>query len=448
MIADKLRQLCGQFQHHVRRFAWGGSWAATLPAKNRWNLTLFFYDGLFAAASDKIILTYLTIYLLALGATSQQIGLLSSLSNFFAAFLLLPAALLVERTGKRQKITLNSAAGSRLAILLMALLPFIMGASRAMIWVILGLALLREAFNNIGYPGWMALTGDIVPLEGRGRYFGSRNFIMGVAGIITALSVGEAITRIGEPLGYQIAFILAVVFGLISMSFFARIQDPEKETETIDEVQTSLRIIIASLKGQTQFILFCLFTAIWNFSINIAGPFFNVFMVDTLNFTAAMIGVTTVANTIASLAVQRQAGSLADRWGDRKTSIVFLLVIPFLPLLWGIWVQEYWQAVLLHVLGGLFWGAYNLVSFNILLMQTPEKLRARFSALYQIVVTLSLAGGAALGSFLIPKIDFSGVALTSAGGRWIAGVFFLLFVGRERGRRKSKKSSEDGEQKQ
>jgi predicted MFS family arabinose efflux permease len=338
--------------------------------------------------------------------------------------------MLVERTGERQNLTLRSAAGSRLAILFMALLPFLMGSSHTMIWSILGLALLREVFNNIGYPGWMALTGDIIPLEGRGRYFGTRNFIMGVAGIITALFVGESITRIGEPLGYQIAFIFAVVFGVISMSFFARIQDPQKEHRTLHQTQSNLRAIFSSLKGQKQFILFCAFTAIWNFSLNIAGPFFNVYMVDTVNFTAAMIGVTTVANTIANLVVQRRIGALADRWGNRNVAIVFLMTIPLLPLLWGLWVRQYWQAILIQTFAGVFWGAYNLVSFNNLLSQTPEKQRARFSAFYQIVVTLSLAGGAALGSVLIPQIDFTGVTLASAGGRWLAGIFFIIWVGR------------------
>lgn len=430
MILHKFQRFWERINRAFRRFTWGGAWAATLPVKSRRNLTLFFYDGLFAAASDKIILTYLTIYLLTLGATRQQIGLLSSLSNLTAAFLLLPAAMLVERTGERQNLTLRSAAGSRLAILFMALLPFFMGSSHTMIWSILGLALLREVFNNIGYPGWMALTGDIIPLEGRGRYFGTRNFIMGVAGIITALFVGESITRIGEPLGYQIAFIFAVVFGVISMSFFARIQDPQKEHRTLHQTQSNLRAIFSSLKGQKQFILFCAFTAIWNFSLNIAGPFFNVYMVDTLNFTAAMIGVTTVANTIASLVVQRRTGALADRWGNRNVAIVFLMTIPLLPLLWGLWVRQYWQAILIQTFAGVFWGAYNLVSFNNLLSQTPEKQRARFSAFYQIVVTLSLAGGAALGSVLIPQIDFTGVTLASAGGRWLAGIFFIIWVGR------------------
>ena len=149
----KIRFQWGRFKRHFTRFTWGGAWAAVLPEKQRRNLTLFFYDGLFAAASDKIVLTYLSIYMLSLGASQQQVGLLSSLSNLAAALLLLPAAMMVEHTGKRKQITLASSGGSRLVLLLLALLPLLLGQSKALIWVFFGLALLRETFNNISYPG-------------------------------------------------------------------------------------------------------------------------------------------------------------------------------------------------------------------------------------------------------------------------------------------------------
>lgn len=424
----KIRFQWARFQRHFTRFTWGGAWAAVLPEEKRRNLTRFFFDGLFAAASDKIILTYLSIYLLTQGASRQQVGLLSSLSNLAAAFLLLPAAMLVERTGKRKQITLTSAGGSRFVLLSLAVLPMIFGSSKTMVWVLLGLALLRETLNNIGYPGWMALTGDIVPLEGRGRYFGARNFVMGLSGIITALLIGQAITRIGEPLGYQVSFILAVVLGLISMSFFGRIKDPKHADKENRIIQNNLKEILASLKGETPFILYCVFTALWNFSLNIAGPFFSVYMVDTLHFTAAVIGVITVSNAISNLLVQRRIGLLADRWGNRNLSIIFVLLIPLVPLIWGTWVKNSWQAILIETLSGIAWGGYNLLSFNILLTKTPEQQRARFSAFYQIVVTLSLGLGAAVGSYLIPMINFKGVTLVSAAGRLMAGFLFILLV--------------------
>lgn len=417
-----------RFQRHFTRFTWGGAWASSLPAETRRNLTLFFYDGFYAAISDKITLTYMTLYLLSLGATRQQIGLLSSFSNFAAAFLLLPAALLVERTGKRKQTTVTSITGSRIITVFMALLPFMIKDFSGLIWIILGLALLREVFNNFSYPGWISLTGEIVPIEGRGRYFGTRNFIMGIAGIITALVIGEAITRIGEPLGYQIAFLLSAGFGTLALFYFARLREPQTSPQPQEALSKGLKTILTSLKAHPQFVSFCLFTAVWNFSLNIAGPFFNVYMVDTLKFTAAMISVTNVTHTATNLLVQRRMGALADKWGNRKVSIIFTFLIPIIPIFWGLWVRQYWQAIVVEAFAGAFWGAYNLASFNNLLNHTPESQRARFSAYYQIVVTLALAGGAALGSYLIPKIDFSGVAVSSAIGRFLAAILFLLIV--------------------
>lgn len=433
---NQIRFQWSRLRRRFTRFTWGGSWAVSLSKTQRRNLTLFFYDGLFSAASDKIILTYMTIYLLTLGVTRQQIGFLSSLSNLANALLLLPAALLVEHSGERKQVTLKSAIGSRLVVLLMALVPFILMGTSALVWTILILVLLREAFNNFAYPGWMSLTGDIVPIEGRGRYFGARNFIMGLAGILAAFVIGETITQIGGATGFQLAYLLAAIFGVISISFFAKLTDPnqqkdrESDGEELSEhsLLSDLKGIIPSVKAHPHFINFAIYVAVWNFSINIAAPFFNVYMVDTLYMTAAMIGVATVANTAANMLVQRQVGSLADKWGNRIVTIIFLALIPLLPLMWGIWVRQYWHAIVIQTAGGLLWGGFNLVSFNNLLMQTPQGLRARFSAYYQIIVTLSLAGGAALGSLLIPRIEFIGVTLLSAGGRWIACLLFILIV--------------------
>ena len=428
MKPKKINIQWSRIQRHFIRFTWGGAWAAALPEGQRKNLTRFFFDGLFAAASDKIILTYLTVYLMTLGATRQQVGLLSSLSNFAAALILLPAAMLVEKTGEPKRVSLTAGAISRTLLIVMALLPLVLVPATGLIWVMLVLSLIRESLNNFGYPGWMILTGYIVPLAGRGRYFGTRNFVMGLSGILTALLVGQAITKIGEPLGYQFAFMLAAGLGFASTYFFARLKPPRKDQQKVSAADNSIKAILKSLKGQAPFINLCIYTAIWNFSINIAGPFFNVYMVDTLHFTAAVIGVITVGNTVANLMVQRRVGALADKWGDRKVSMIFMLLIPFVPAIWGIWVHTAWQAILTEIFSGLIWGAYNLTSFNIILSKTPEKQRARFSAIYQIVVTLSLAIGAALGSFLIPLIDFKGVTLASAAGRMLAAILFLFLV--------------------
>ena len=57
---------------------------------------------------------------------------------------------------------------------------------------------------------------------------------------------------------------------------------------------------------------------IWNFSLNIAGPFFNVYLVKDLSATAFMVGFLSIVSSISGLPAQRLFGQLNDRWGPRK----------------------------------------------------------------------------------------------------------------------------------
>ena len=102
-------------------------------------------------------------------------------------------------------------------------------------------------------------------------------------------------------------------------------------------------------------------------------------------------------------------------------------LIPILPLVWA-FVDTPWQIVAINLLGGFLWAGYSLASFNMLLNMAPEEQRPRASALYQIIVSISLAAGAALGGVLVSYWGFRSVFLISAVGRWIAAALFARFI--------------------
>jgi hypothetical protein len=71
-----------------QRLGWvtaGGLWTQQLPAVERRSLRFFWFDGLFSNASEAIIVSYQTLFVLALGATSAQIGLLNAVAGLSAA---------------------------------------------------------------------------------------------------------------------------------------------------------------------------------------------------------------------------------------------------------------------------------------------------------------------------------------------------------------------------
>lgn len=409
----------------------GGSWALTQPPVVQHNLRNFWFDGLFASASDAILLTYLTLFILALGASEAQIGLMSALASLSATLLLLPGAALVERLGTRKRIVV--AAGgiiARLMILLMVLAPILFQGS-FLIYFAIALEVGRQAFANLSLPAWVSLTGDLVPLAWRGRYFASRNIVMSIATILMTLIAGQMITSAGGVHGYQIALALAFAFGIISTLFFSRLHEtPLQPVHAPIGAALSLDIFRPLLQNR-QLLAFCLTAALWNFALNIAGPFFSVYQAKHLMLTPAVIGLMSIVSSLAGLPAQRIMGPLTDRLGPHRVQLILGFLIPLLPASWILvtnpaWAP--WQIAVINTAGGFLWAGYSLASFNLLLAFAPPEQRARTSAIYQVIVSISLALGAATGGFLISRWGFPAIFLGSALLRLAGALLFARFV--------------------
>ena len=258
----------------------GGSWAVQLSEATQRNLRHFFFDGMFISASDSIMLTYLSLFILALGASSADIGLMTALASLSATLLLIPGAMLVDKIGNRKKIVLAAAKFPlSLGYLFMAITPFILKGPSA-VYAIIAIKVIVDGLRNFALPAWVSMTGDVVPLAWRGRYFATRNLVMGFAAMLMTYGIGQLISALGEPVGYQWAIGLAFVFGLLSAGLFAQIRDYRDENHEIAPQSYKIKALFNTLGADRNFLAFCGFTALWTLSLNIAGPFFNVFLVD------------------------------------------------------------------------------------------------------------------------------------------------------------------------
>ena len=403
----------------------GGSWAVTYKDEIRRNLRWFWVDGVFSAASDSIPITYFTLYLVALGASDKQIGIYSSLTNLAGALFLFPGVMLVERIGHRHGLTLLfGGVVGRLFLLGCALLPLWFTGTQ-LIWVLIVFAVARSIAGNLAFPAWMSLTADIVPLEGRGRYFGVRGFAATLATIIAVFITGKLITNLGAPQGYQWVLLLAFILGIVSTFSFANILDPRPDHRT--STVLTPRSIFEDLSASPLFVALCSAIALWSFSINIAAPFYSVYMANGLGFSAAMIGNVTIISSIFRLLTQRKAGELADRLGPRAIQSATMFLIPLLSLAW-VFLTSYYQALVVNIFSGVLWGAFELVSFNVLLEMLPMERQARYSAIYQVVVMLSYSLGAMTGAYIIDSVGYKGVFLATTIGRWMAAILLAFFL--------------------
>jgi MFS family permease len=302
-------------------------------------------------------------------------------------------------------------------------LPFLAGGPTA-VAVTIALKVLMDSASNLSNPAWTALSAELVPIAWRGRFYGNRNMVMGIASMLVTFLAGQIITAAGSPIaGYQTVYGLAVLFGAGASFCFASIQEPEGQPDPTAFEAYRPTALLQTLREDRLFSTFCAAQMVWNFSLAIAGPFFSVYQIEVLKSTPAIIGIQVILSTLAGIPAQQLFGRLNDVWGERKVLTLTGFLIPLLPFLW-VFTRHPWDPTPMNLLGGALWAGYGLANFNYLLSITPSENRARYSAIFQLSVMASAALGSAIGGVVVENFDFRLIFLLSALGR-LAGQFLL-----------------------
>ena len=400
------------------------------PRKVR-SLRYFWLDGLFAAISENFYLGFVTLFALAYGATNGQVGTITAVANLMGAAALFPGARLIEWVGQRKSVVVWSGGGvARLMLLLLAVLPFVILQPAWAIATIIILNGLRAFMGNLANPGWTSLVADLVPNAMRGRYFGSRNMAMGVAALVVAPLAGRVISSGNgwlelDHFGYQLVFFLSFLFGMVSTFSFQHIEEPAATTaQQAEHHRGDLRRAIRQTPGYVGLLVSAF---VWNLALQVAAPFFNVYLVNEFASTATTIGLLASVSSLTALLGQRLFGRLMDARGAFWVQLVTGFLIPGLPLAW-VFITADWQVGIINTFGGFLWAGYNLANFNLLLTLTPDEQRPRAVALYQTAVFSSAVIGPLLGGFLADNVSYQVVFGFSAVGRFLGMVLFTLFT--------------------
>ncbi len=388
----------------------------------RGSLRWFWLDGLANNFYESMLLTFIPLYAVALGATTVEIGWLSALGSLLGTVVLLPGARLAERWGAPHHLVVRASFMARLMVLAMVLWPF---TGTAGVWGVIVLATLRGMFNQAALPAWTSIAADIVPAEMRGRYFASRNLIMAISAAVAVPLAGQLIKGIGGVAGYRLNFMLAFLVGMTATYFYSRIEPPPREGPVV--VSGKRLPLWERLRKRPTFLFFCLHAAVWNFSLQISGPFFNVYMVKELGASTVVVGLVATIATLSSLPGQQLFGQLLDRIGSRRTLLWTGALIPISPLAWML-VSDPWHVAPINLFSGFMWAGFNMATFNLLLTATPDDRRPRYVAMYNTVVGLANAGGAALGGWVAQSVGYDMNFFLSGLGRALAMVLFVWLV--------------------
>lgn len=396
-------------------------------------------DGAFSSAFENVVRGVLIgNFLLGLGAGAFEIGLLTSIPML--AHLLQPVgAYFSEKTTSRHNYCLLIYSLSRLLWLLPAagIFGYSHGLLDAHMLTLLTMAVLTlsNVLDSMGSASWMSWMAVLVPAQLRGRYFSLRRSLSSLVALVTIPLGGWLVSSWmgGEVEGYAIALIAAVVMGLLSLAFQFRMMDvnPQAEaaqqavSESVSQAPLVSKDSLAQqdtgaieqsrwkqgLLGDKNFLTLLLFLGLWTFGLNLSAPFFNLYLLDSLQIDVQWVTVYSGLIHGAFFLTIMLWGRLADRIGNRPVLIVSGTLMAILPLLWlyaGSYALSLWLLLpLLHIAQGSGFAALELCLANIQMELAPPARQSGYFAIAAALMGVTGALGTTVGSLLAELPGFS-----------------------------------------
>jgi MFS family permease len=366
------------------------------------SLTLSIKDGFFASIYATLTGgVFLTGFALSIGANELHIGIIAAiplLGNLFQFI----GAYLVNKKGRRKPVSVNAANCARSIWILVILLPFALKwyPSQFIIISFLTLIAIGHFFGAISGVAWLSWISDLVPETIRGRFFGKRNMIIGSAVLTFTIIGGRFLDYFDNTLsGFQILFFIAVIAGAISLKFLREI--PETNVESGIKSKNYFRSLSLPFQDPN-FRILLLFTMVWSFSVNLAGPFFVVYKLKELQLSYTYVAFLISLTSFSDLLGMRFWGHFSDKVGNRPLMLMCSIIASSLPFGWLLTSNNNFSLYLLfpflHVMGGFFWAGMNLASVNLLFRLAPQQEKAVYFSAYASVngifaATASLGGG-------------------------------------------------------
>ncbi|MBE3582571.1 MAG: MFS transporter [Limnochordaceae bacterium] len=389
------------------------------------------WDGLFASFSDNLVIPFQVLFALYLGATKAQVGLLVAVPVLLGNLVQPLGASWTERRDERKRIYLYANLLARLMWIPAGMLPFLLPRGPAAVYLFIALVTLRTVLASAPVPGWTSLMADLTERSGRGAYFAWRNLMVNLAALGASVTAGWLIHGLPTAWGYLVTFLVAFVAGLFAFASFARVPelpatgppaDPPQTRPTTGEDGTSASPVTSSTRipppssgaathqqGTLRAWLnllswhamggFLWSSALWSFSVNIAGPLMAVYYQETLHGDEGIWGLAQAATFLVTILSQRYWGRLADRWGSRRTALLSGIGAALVPVPWLLATRPT-DAIWANAWSGLAWAGYNLAAFNLLLEMTAQEYRTRSVAVYNMVMGLTAAIGPMLGAMM------------------------------------------------
>jgi MFS family permease len=351
---------------------------------------------------------------LLLGASPLIIGVLGAMP-FLANVLQIPAIFLVERYQNRRRIVLIASWAARSAIPAIAMLYFLPADWALPLFLIL--CAIRFGGSAISGCAWNSWMNDLIPKKELASFFGRRMFVTTIVSTIAILAASFFLqwwerNEEASIAPYSFLFGAAYLFAVISNIMIARLHHPpiRKHTEEHMTRHFTRKDLLLPLKHEN-FRALILFMAVWSFAVNLAAPFFTVFMISSLGYSMSEVILLTVITQVVYVIMLRIWSHYSDRFSNKTIIHVCGPVFAFCFLGWTFITfptphdYSYLFIVILHVLMGMATSGINLATNNIALKLCPDEHSTSYLATNSLFSSMSAGLAPLIGGSLITLVQ-------------------------------------------
>ncbi|MFC1501154.1 MFS transporter [Elusimicrobiota bacterium] len=366
---------------------------------------------------------FLVAIALQLGASNFQIGLLAAIPPLMQ-LVQLPAIFLIEKVQSRKTVAIYSATISRVAFLMVALSPLLFPPSIGLLILIVAV-LFASVFGGIGGCAWSSWMRDLVPEKQMGIFFSTRLRIATILGIILSLLASLFIDYWktsfpnSEIYAYSGLFASAFVIGMIGIIFLSKTPEP---TMIPQEKSNVLELLTRPLKDKN-FKRLMISLGSWSFAVNLAAPFFTVYMLTRLGMGMSIIVALSILSQIFNFTFLVLWGKLADKFSNKSVLAISGPLFMFSILGWTFTTmpEKHFLTmpilIILHIVMGIATAGVAIASANIGLKLAPKGSATAYLAANTLVNSFAAGIAPILGGLFA---DFFATSNLSLVFKWIS----------------------------
>jgi MFS family permease len=366
-----------------------------------------------------MVLPYTSLFILAVGGASAQIGLVNSLRPL-AGLLMFPlSGYLTDRTSRVKLISLASYLSGA------TMLFYVFAPS----WEWIALGALIQGFMVFQFPPMSAMLADSLDVSNRGKGIATMNTLAIAVSMVSPYIAGVILEIYSPNLGMRILYSFLLISSVVNATLILKYMketSPNVGSEPLPRIGVILKesysgipSLLAELPPPVKALGLVL--AMGFVANSIASPFWVVYVVEIIQLSSVDWGFILLLESILKTLLTIPAGVLVDRYGRTKVLFVAIVFSLFsLPSL--IFAKSFYHVLLIRLAIAVAGAFFMPASTALMADYVPSELRGRVMA---AIGRGSMMVGAAGGGTGGPGMGYL-FTLPVMGGSILGGILYTL----------------------